>query len=111
MRRLNTAAAAVSFAAVAGFALPAHAQVTAYEGARVIVGNGTVIENGTIVVDGARIVSAGDLKAAKVPANAKRVDLKGKTVMPMIIDSAHTSSRQAIGTQTFASSSSAPTGV
>ena len=51
-----------------------------------IVGNGTVIENGTIVVDGARIVQAGDAKSAKVPADAKRVDLKGKTVMPMIID-------------------------
>ena len=45
-----------------------------------------VIENGTIVVDGARITQAGDAKAVKVPANAKRVDLKGKTVMPMMID-------------------------
>jgi imidazolonepropionase-like amidohydrolase len=62
------------------------AQVTAYEGARIIVGNGTTIENGTIVVDGARIVQAGSGKDVKVPANAKRVSLTGKTVMPMMID-------------------------
>ena len=88
MRRLNLAAAAATVTAtvLVGVAGPAHAQVTAYEGARLIVGNGSTIENGTIVVDGARIVSAGDAKSAKVPANAKRVDLKGKTVMPMIID-------------------------
>ena len=79
-------ALAAAVAALAGLTIPAHAQVTAYEGARVIVGNGTVIENGTIVVDGARIVSVGDTKSAKLPANAKRVDLKGKTVMPMLID-------------------------
>ena len=84
--RPKTAALAATVAALVGLTIPAHAQVTAYEGARVIVGNGTVIENGTIVVDGARIVSAGDAKSAKVPAKAKRVDLKGKTVMPMLID-------------------------
>ena len=44
------------------------------------------IENGTIVVDGARIAQAGSAKDVKVPANAKRVSLAGKTVMPMIID-------------------------
>ena len=87
MRRMNAAAAAaIAVGVLAGFAVPAHAQVTAYEGARLIVGNGSTIENGTIVVDGARIVQAGSAKDVKVPANAKRVSLAGKTVMPMIID-------------------------
>ena len=81
-----TATAAIAFGVLAGFAVPAHAQVTAYEGARVIVGNGSTIENGTVVVDGARIVQAGSAKNVKVPANAKRVSLTGKTVMPMMID-------------------------
>ena len=44
------------------------------------------IENGTIVVDGTRIAQAGSAADVKVPANAKRVSLSGKTVMPMIID-------------------------
>ena len=81
MRRVSViAAAAVVFA----FAAPAHAQTTAYEGARLIIGDGTVVENGTIVVDGARIVAAG--AGVSVPAGAQRVNLAGKTVMPMIID-------------------------
>lgn len=87
MRPVNVAAAAaIALATLAGFALSAHAQVTAYEGARLIVGNGNVVENGTIVVDGARIVQAGSAADVKVPANAKRVSLSGKTVMPMLID-------------------------
>ena len=63
---------------------PSAGQVTAYEGARLIVGDGTVVKNGTIVVDGARIVAAG--ANVSVPAGATRVNLAGKTVMPMIID-------------------------
>jgi imidazolonepropionase-like amidohydrolase len=84
MRPIYRAAAAAI--ALSAFAVPAHAQVTAYEGARVIVGNGNTIENGTIVVDGARITQVGSAADVKVPANAKRVSLAGKTVMPMIID-------------------------
>jgi imidazolonepropionase-like amidohydrolase len=83
MRRLH---ATVTTAILALLSLPANAQVTAYEGARLIVGDGTVIENGTVVVEGARIAQAGAAASVKVPANAKRVDLKGKTVMPMLID-------------------------
>jgi imidazolonepropionase-like amidohydrolase len=86
MRHVKVSAAAAIAVGILGFAAPAQAQVTAYEGARIIVGNGTTIENGTIVVDGARIVQAGSASDVKVPANAKRVSLTGKTVMPMIID-------------------------
>jgi imidazolonepropionase-like amidohydrolase len=86
MRRVNAAAAAATTLTIlAGFAIPAHAQ-TAYEGARLIMGDGRVIENGTVVVDGTRITQAGSAADVKVPANAKRVSLTGKTVMPMIID-------------------------
>ena len=59
---------------------------TAYEGARLIVGDGRVIENGTLVVGGAKIAQAGAAAAVQVPAGAARVNLAGKTVMPMIID-------------------------
>ena len=86
MRQVKVTAAAAIAVGILGFAAPVQAQVTAYEGARIIVGNGTTIENGTIVVDGARIVQAGSAKDVKVPANAKRVSLTGKTVMPMMID-------------------------
>jgi imidazolonepropionase-like amidohydrolase len=62
----------------------ASAQVTVFEGARMIVGDGRVVDNATIVVNGARIVQAG--AGVQAPAGATRVNLAGKTVMPMIID-------------------------
>ncbi|MBX9844195.1 MAG: amidohydrolase family protein [Xanthobacteraceae bacterium] len=85
MRLVNAvAAAAAVLATLAGFSNSASAQAVAYEGARLIVGDGRVVENATIVVDGARIVQAG--AGVAVPAGATRVNLAGKTVMPMIID-------------------------
>jgi imidazolonepropionase-like amidohydrolase len=88
MRRLNAAAVATTLAVgiLAGFTAPARAQVTAYEGARLIVGDGRTIDNATLVVDGARIAQAGPAAEVRVPAGATRVDLRGKTVMPMLID-------------------------
>jgi hypothetical protein len=70
---------------LAAGAEPARAQnVTVFEGARLIVGDGRVIENGTLVVDGARIIHAGT--GMQVPADATRVNLAGKTVMPALVD-------------------------
>src|SRR5262245_5173436 len=89
MHRANmagTAAAAILGCFVA-IAIPAYAQsVTAYEGPRLIVGDGSVIENATLVVDGTRIAQVGPAAAVRVPAGANRVNVAGKTVMPMIID-------------------------
>jgi imidazolonepropionase-like amidohydrolase len=88
MRWMNPygATAAVVLGLAAGLASPASAQVTAYEGARLIVGDGRVIEKATLVVDGAKIVQAGGAGDVRVPSGAARVNLAGKTVMPMIID-------------------------
>src|SRR5712691_9248680 len=89
MRRTNLIAFAATFAltVLAGFAGPVRAQVTAFEGARLIVGDGRApIENATIVVDGAKIIQAGPAATVKAPTGATRVNLAGKTVMPMILD-------------------------
>jgi imidazolonepropionase-like amidohydrolase len=83
MRRVNAAAVAASIAVVI-FGGPAKADITAFEGVRLIVGDGRVIENATLVIDGNKITQAGQGIAA--PAGATRVDLTGKTVMPMLID-------------------------
>jgi imidazolonepropionase-like amidohydrolase len=57
--------------------------VTVFEGARLIVGDGRApIENATFVVDGGRFTQIG----GALQAGARRVDLRGKTVMPAIID-------------------------
>src|SRR4051794_25962866 len=84
MRRLSTLSLATIALGITGFIGEASAQVTAFEGARVIVGDGRVIENGTVVVDGAKITAVG--AGVNVPANARRVNLSGKTVMPMLLD-------------------------
>jgi len=82
MRQVNVIALMATVAAF--MASPASAQVVSYEGARVIVGDGNVLDTATIVVDNARIIAVGPYVAA--PAGARRVNLAGKTVMPMIID-------------------------
>lgn len=61
--------------------------VTAFEGARLIVGDGSApIENSVFLVEGTRFVQVGTAGQARVPAGARRVDLRGKTVMPAIVD-------------------------
>src|SRR5687768_4786949 len=76
--------ALVLLAFLAGCATPpSGGPVTAYEGARLIVGDGRVIENGTVLVQGGKIVGVGTLAA---PSGATRINLAGKTVMPMIVD-------------------------
>jgi imidazolonepropionase-like amidohydrolase len=61
--------------------------VTVFEGARVIIGDGRApIENAAIIVRGNRFAQIGRARDIKAPAGATRVNLSGKTVMPMIID-------------------------
>jgi len=64
----------------------AAAQVTAFVGGRLIDGTGRVIEHGTVVIDGARIVAAGPAASTPVPAGATRVEVKGKTLVPGLIN-------------------------
>ncbi len=59
-----------------------------FEGARLLrPGSGPPIQRGTLLVENGRIVrigeTAGDVKA---PAGATRIDLAGKTVMPLLVD-------------------------
>jgi imidazolonepropionase-like amidohydrolase len=91
MRRMNRVAAATVVSSFLALTIQAHAQapggVTVFEGARLIVGDGSApIENGTLIVEGSRIVQAGRAADVRAPAGATRVDLAGKTVMPMLID-------------------------
>src|SRR5215468_12027937 len=85
MHRIKRATftATISLGVLTGLAGQASAQgVTAYEGARVIVGDGRVLDNTTLVVSGTKITQVG----GTVPAGTTRVNLAGKTVMPMLID-------------------------
>ncbi len=56
-------------------------------GARIITMDGDkVIENGTIIVKDNTILSLGESSVVEVPAKAKVIDVKGKTIMPGFID-------------------------
>lgn len=88
MRRIATlTVAVVVFSSYVHGGGQSRAGVTVFEGARVIVGDGSVpIENATFVVEGTRFTQVGRAGQVKVPSGAARVDLKGKTVIPGIID-------------------------
>ena len=61
--------------------------LTAFVGARIINGTGDpVVENGVLVVRDGRIESVGPQDAVAIPADAARVDLAGRTVMPGMIN-------------------------
>ena len=66
-------------------AATASAQTTAFVGGRVIDGSGKVIENGVVIVSGNKITAVGPASTA-VPAGATRVDVKGKTLLPGLIN-------------------------
>jgi imidazolonepropionase-like amidohydrolase len=58
-----------------------------YEGARLILGDASAsIDDGAFVVQNGRFAAVGRRVAVPVPANATRVDLTGKTVMPAIVN-------------------------
>ncbi|MCE4555921.1 amidohydrolase family protein [Roseateles cellulosilyticus] len=57
----------------------------ALTGARLVTMKGDeVIEDGTVVIDGNRIVAVG--KDVAIPADAQRIDARGKTIVPGFID-------------------------
>ena len=68
------------------FSAAASAQVTAFVDGRVIDGTGKVIERGTVVVRDGVIAEAGPTASVRVPDGATRIDLRGKTLMPGIVN-------------------------
>jgi imidazolonepropionase-like amidohydrolase len=72
-------------------ALDAPADVFAFTGARLITMNEAetkqeVIEDGVLVVDGDSIKAIGSRDAVTIPANAQRIDVSGKTIVPGYVD-------------------------
>ena len=58
---------------------------TAFVGGRLIDGTGKAIDNGTVVITGDRITAVGPA-STPIPAGATRVDAKGKTILPGMIN-------------------------
>lgn len=65
--------------------------------ARIITMNGDeVIEDGDLVITGNRIAAVGRRGQVSIPAGARQIDLRGKTLMPGILD-VHAHTRPAFG--------------
>src|SRR5262245_32342662 len=78
---------ALLIAAVSSLSAPTlFAQSTALVGARVIDGRGKVIDNATIVVRDGKIAAVGPSASTTVPSGAERVEVKGSTIMPGIVN-------------------------
>ena len=65
-------------------ALAADVRVQAFTGARLFDGTGQTIENATLVVENGRITAVG--AGVRVPADAERVDLASRFVMPGLVN-------------------------
>ncbi len=76
--------AALLCAASAGAA--AQEPTRAFTGARILPITGPAIDNGTLLVDGSRIVAVGPADRVRVPDGAERIDVRGKTIMPGLVD-------------------------
>jgi imidazolonepropionase-like amidohydrolase len=78
-------------AVTASFAIGAlHAQddlVTAFIGATIVDGTGAAaVPNGVVLVSNGRITAVGPAGRVAVPANARRVELAGKTLLPGFVN-------------------------
>jgi imidazolonepropionase-like amidohydrolase len=82
MKRPLLTAAAIAAAALAG---PLAAQTIAIQGGRVYTMAGAPIENGTVLIRDGKIAAVG--ADVTVPAGAKVIDARGKTVTPGFFDS------------------------
>lgn len=76
---------------IAVFILPAAAhaagQAVVFEGARLVTGDSTLpIENSRFIVAGGEFIAVGQPDDVAVPPGAIKVDLTGKTVMPVLLD-------------------------
>lgn len=58
----------------------------AYIGARIIPIGAPEIENGVLLVENGKIVAVGAAGATRIPDDAARIDVRGKIIMPGLID-------------------------
>jgi imidazolonepropionase-like amidohydrolase len=56
------------------------------QGARVIVGDGRVIDDGALLVQGGLVMEVGRNGAVTAPAGAVTMNVRGKTIMPAIVN-------------------------
>ncbi|WP_332658161.1 Xaa-Pro dipeptidase [Brevundimonas sp.] len=79
--------AAAAIALTLGLAAPAHAETLVVTAARMVdVERGRYVDNPVVVVTDGRITAVGTAVPANLPADARRLDLPGLTLLPGLID-------------------------
>ena len=79
--------AAAAIALTLGLAAPAHADTLVVTAARMVdVERGRYVANPVVVVTDGRITAVGTAVPADLPADARRLDLPGLTLLPGLID-------------------------
>src|SRR5687768_4712808 len=78
----------LTFLTMAAFALTAIAQenATAFVNARIIPISGPVIEEGILIVHKGKITAVGDARTVRLSSDITRIDMRGKVIMPGLID-------------------------
>lgn len=76
-----------SFVFLALFGAWAQDVPVAFVGARIIPVTGPEISDGTVIIRNGKIVEAGPAASVSVPADAERRDVRGKVLMPGLVDS------------------------
>ncbi len=72
---------------LAGASLFAQTAPIAFSGARIIPIAGPEIPDGVLVVQNGKILAVGPAASTRIPPDAQRQDLRGKIVMPGLVDS------------------------
>ncbi len=86
MRRLLLTAAAMAIASLVAAAQVRTGPIV-FEGARLLTGERRPpIEDSALVVNDGRITAAGPRATIKAPAGATVIDVRGKTIMPALVD-------------------------
>ena len=86
LRPRLTAAVAIAISAAASSPIVAQSAPRAYFGARLLPVSSPPVDDGVLVVHKGKIVAAGPRAKTAVPADAERIDLPGKTIMPGLVD-------------------------
>jgi len=83
---MRPVAGAVLALALVPALLTGQERAVAFRGARILPVAGPAIENGTLVVQGGKIVAVGAASAVRIPDGAEVRDLRGKVIIPGLVD-------------------------
>ncbi|MCB0284763.1 MAG: amidohydrolase family protein [Calditrichaeota bacterium] len=68
------------------FPLFAQSAKTVFTGAHIIPVSGDEIDNGVLLIENGKILAVGEAGDVAIPADAKKIDVKGKVIMPGLVD-------------------------